>query len=275
MGQLPLQTIDAKLSSSAKPDQLPGMETRSEIQEWRRSQRRILLDRRKALTRSERARCATVVTQRLEQQVPELAGASVGFYWPFRGELDLRDFAKSLHLAGARLSLPVVVEKAEPLQFWRWQPGTKLALGVWRIPIPAQRVVDDPTILIVPLLGFDEAGFRLGNGGGYYDRTLAALEPRPYTIGVGYELGRLQSIHPQPHDIPMDVITTEACVARFGSSRRSSNATRPGSEAALIAAGQRSQVPGNDTYESRHAIDEKLDAALECTFPASDPFNLL
>jgi 5,10-methenyltetrahydrofolate synthetase len=68
--------------------------------------------------------------------------------------------------------------------------------------------------LIVPLLGFDAAGYRLGYGGGYYDRTLATLTPRPLTVGVGYELGRLETIHPQAHDIPLDAIVTEAGTIR-------------------------------------------------------------
>jgi 5-formyltetrahydrofolate cyclo-ligase len=66
----------------------------------------------------------------------------------------------------------------------------------------------------VPLLGFDAAGYRLGQGGGYYDRTLANLPQRPLTIGIGYEFGRLETIHPQPHDIPMDAIVTERGVER-------------------------------------------------------------
>lgn len=220
------------------------MKQGTDLQTWRRSRRNLLLERRKALTLAERVRCGGVVTQELLQHVPELAQATVGFYWPFKGELDLRELAKSLHESGARLSLPVVVEKAEPLEFWSWEPGAKLVPGIWRIPVPAERELASPTVLIVPLLGFDEAGFRLGYGGGYYDRTLAVMQPRPFTIGVGYEIGRLPTIYPQPHDVPMDVIATEAGMTRFDSARKP-------------------------------AIEDKLDAALEATFPASDPFSLL
>lgn len=216
----------------------------SDLKAWRQARRDMLLERRKALSRSERAACEAAVARLLAEQAPELAQASVGFYWPFRGELDLRCLAKSLHLSGARLSLPVVVEKAQPLEFWHWHPGAKLVSGVWRIPVPAERVVEHPTVLIVPLLGFDEEGYRLGYGGGYYDRTLAAMQPRPSTIGVGYELARLPTIYPQPHDIRMDAIVTEAGMKRFDSARGP-------------------------------AIEAKLDAALEATFPASDPFSLL
>jgi 5-formyltetrahydrofolate cyclo-ligase len=220
------------------------MKPGTDLQTWRQSRRNLLLERRKALTLAERVRCGEVVTQELLQHVPELAQASVGFYWPFRGEMDLRELAKSLHQSGARLSLPVVVEKAKPLEFWSWEPGAKLVPGIWRIPVPAERELASPTILIVPLLGFDEAGFRLGYGGGYYDRSLAVMRPRPFTIGVGYEIGRLSTIYPQPHDVPMDVIVTEAGMTRFDSARKP-------------------------------ALEEKLDAALEATFPASDPFSLL
>jgi 5-formyltetrahydrofolate cyclo-ligase len=220
------------------------MKPGTDLQAWRQSRRNMLLERRRSLTLGECVRCGEVVTQTLLQRVPELAQASVGFYWPFKGEMDLRDLAKSLHLSGARLSLPVVVETARPLEFWRWEPGAKLVPGIWRIPVPAERELASPSILIVPLLGFDEAGFRLGYGGGYYDRTLAAMRPRPFTIGAGYEIGRLPTIYPQPHDVPMDVIVTEAGMTGFDSVRRP-------------------------------AIEEKLDAALAATFPASDPFSLL
>src|SRR5690606_21931832 len=90
----------------------------------------------------------------------------------------------------------------------------KLGRGIWNIPIPAEREPVRPTALLVPVVGFDAAGYRLGYGGGYYDRTLALLEPRPLTIGVGYAGARLDTIHPQPHDIPLDAIVTEAGVVR-------------------------------------------------------------
>jgi 5-formyltetrahydrofolate cyclo-ligase len=71
-----------------------------------------------------------------------------------------------------------------------------------------------PTALLVPLVGFDRRGYRLGYGGGYYDRTLAAMGPKPFTIGIGYEIGCLETIHPQPHDIPMHAIVTGAGLVR-------------------------------------------------------------
>ena len=81
--------------------------------------------------------------------------------------------------------------------------------GVWGIQIPARRDVVTPDLMIAPLLGFDRDRYRLGNGGGYFDRTLAARWDQPFVIGVGYALGELETIHPQAHDIPMDLILTE------------------------------------------------------------------
>jgi 5-formyltetrahydrofolate cyclo-ligase len=134
----------------------------------------------------------------------------VGFYWPFRGEIGTHALVRRLIRQGARAALPVVVEKGQPLEFRAWRPGTPLRRGVWDIPIPAERQVVQPTALLVPLVGFDAEGYRLGYGGGYYDRTLVAMAPKPLAIGIGYELGRLPTIHPQAHDVPMDAIVTEA-----------------------------------------------------------------
>jgi 5-formyltetrahydrofolate cyclo-ligase len=184
-----------------------------EVRRWRREQRARLIERRQAIPQNERRRLQPLITRRLEEHFPQLARAVVGFYWPFSGELGLHALVRRLVERGARAALPVVVEKRAPLEFWAWRPGAPLARGVWNIPIPAEREVVQPTVLLVPLVGFDAENYRLGYGGGYYDRTLAAMDPKPLTIGVGYELGRLATIHPQPHDVPMAAIVTEAGVA--------------------------------------------------------------
>jgi 5,10-methenyltetrahydrofolate synthetase len=91
-----------------------------------------------------------------------------------------------------------------------WRPGENLVSGVWDIPVPEKREIIIPAMVLAPLVGFDGTSYRLGYGGGYFDRTLAALTPRPFAIGVGFEIQRLETIYPQPFDIPMDLIVTEA-----------------------------------------------------------------
>ncbi|MEZ5832199.1 MAG: 5-formyltetrahydrofolate cyclo-ligase [Dongiaceae bacterium] len=180
-----------------------------EVRDWRRAKRAELRSRRVSLSRDKKDRVRATVTTLLRQHVPEFAGACIGFCWPYKGEIDFRHFIRSAVEDGAEAALPVVVERAQPLEFWSWRPHIKMQRGIWNIPIPADRRPVQPTVLLVPLMGFDERGYRLGYGGGYFDRTLATLTPKPLTIGVGYELSRLPTIYPQPHDIPMDAIVTE------------------------------------------------------------------
>ncbi|HET6522419.1 MAG TPA: 5-formyltetrahydrofolate cyclo-ligase [Geminicoccaceae bacterium] len=181
-----------------------------EIRTWRRGRRAALAEARLALPAPRRRELNAAIADTLGRLLLRPPPASLGFYWPFRGEVDLRPLVRSLRdEAGTRAALPVVVRERAPVEFWEWDPGARLARGVWGIPIPTERVVLTPGVLLVPLLGFDGRGYRLGYGGGYYDRTLAALQPRPLAIGVGYEVSRIETIHPQPHDARMDAIVTE------------------------------------------------------------------
>ena len=165
--------------------------------------------------RGEKETVKLTVYNLMREHFPELRFACLGFYWPFQGEIDVRDLVRNFLTLGAEAALPVVVEARQPLEFWWWCPRMKLTHGIWNIPVPSDRSPVQPTVLLVPLLGFDGAGYRLGHGGGYYDRTLATFAQKPLSIGTGYELGGLQTIYPQPHDIPMDAIVTESGVVRF------------------------------------------------------------
>ena len=169
----------------------------------------MLIERRLALPTAGRAVRSEAITAALIQILPSCPGALIGFYWPFKGEYDPRPLARLLHANGTRLALPVVVEKAKPVIFREWWPGIPMTHGVWNIPIPEAGDPVAPDVLLVPLVGFDRQGYRLGYGGGYYDRTLAALPAKPRAIGVGFELSRITTIHPQPHDVAMDLIVTE------------------------------------------------------------------
>lgn len=183
--------------------------TWEEVRPWRREQRAKLIAYRSGLPREQRDAVRDRVVPLL-RQIPGLTEATIGFYFPFKGEIDLRPLLRELVAGGARAALPAVVEKAKPVEFRAWYPGVTMERGIWDIPVPAPGNPVRPTLLLVPLVGFDAAGYRLGHGGGYYDRTLAVLAPKPLCIGVGYEATRLDTIHPQPHDIPMDAIATEA-----------------------------------------------------------------
>jgi len=188
------------------------MENWDEIRRWRKAERARLIAKRMALRGEARTRHNAAITDALEKLVS--ARMVVGFYWPIRGEYDARKLVAALLDQGARAALPVVVKKGAPLVFRDWHPSTRMEDGFWNIPVPAEGDPVVPTTLLVPLVGFDELGYRLGYGGGYYDRTLASLPARPFAIGVGYELSHLETIYPQPHDIPMSAIVTEGRVLR-------------------------------------------------------------
>lgn len=173
--------------------------------------------RRQSLIPDWRHQLEIIALGNIEDILEDLPPGPVAFYWPVNGEVDMRYPAAKIRAQGRITALPVVVGKQAPLEFWRWETDEDVAPGVWDIPIPSSRCIVAPAVAFVPLLGFDRDGHRLGYGAGYYDRTFASLHPRPLLIGVGFEVGRLDSIHPQPHDIPMDVIVTEAgiyCASR-------------------------------------------------------------
>lgn len=202
---------------------------------WRRQTRQELIAARLALPVAERERRAGLALAGLQASTDLARFATVGLYWPFRGEIDPRPLAHALIAAGTRIGLPVVVERNAPVEFREWTPGAPMARGVWNIPVPDGTPVVHPACLVVPLVGFDGAGFRLGYGGGYYDRTLAARRPRPWAIGLGLDLGRLDTIHPLDHDIPMDGIVTEAGVLRADRAARRAPVSGDGDEIARLA----------------------------------------
>lgn len=175
---------------------------------WRRGERERLIALRLELSADERARRGERVLAGLEGELG-MGGGIVSFYWPFRGEFDLRRWMTGQIEKGWRAALPVVEEKQRPMAFRLWQPGCRMERGIWNIPVPADGPSVVPDAVIAPLVGWDPGRYRLGYGGGYFDRTLAALDRRPKVIGIGLAATRLETIHPQPWDIPMDVIITD------------------------------------------------------------------
>jgi 5-formyltetrahydrofolate cyclo-ligase len=185
------------------------------VQEFRKTKRAELLARRGSFDLDTRTRHARLLTAHLLEAVDLGAHRVLGFYWPIRGELDLRDVARRHVEAGGIAALPVVVERNAPVEFWQWEHGAAMRRGFWNIPVPAERRIVIPDALLIPLVGYDASGYRLGYGGGYYDRTLAASVPRPFSIGVGYDDAEVDALHPQPHDIPMNMIVTDRRVLSF------------------------------------------------------------
>ena len=176
---------------------------------WRAAERQRLIAERLALSQDERQSASGLIAKGLDQLVPDVSGKAISLYWPFRGEPDLREWMADVTPRGGTCLLPLVAGKGQPLVFRAWKAGDKLERGVWNIPYPAEGPEIIPDIVIAPLVGFDPAFYRLGYGGGYYDRTLAAHPGTPLVIGVGYQQQAIATIHPQAHDIPMQAIVTE------------------------------------------------------------------
>jgi 5-formyltetrahydrofolate cyclo-ligase len=186
----------------------------ADLKIWRRSERQRLLALRTGVPPAERRLWGQEIETRLRLLLQERPGIMLGVYWPFQAEFDPRALIDWLIATGSAVALPAVVDKKGPLEYRAWRPGEKLVDGVWNIPIPESRRIVVPQAVLAPLVGFDRHCYRLGYGGGYFDRTLAALAPRPWAIGVGFELSLLETIYPQDFDIPMDLIVTEAGVRR-------------------------------------------------------------
>jgi 5-formyltetrahydrofolate cyclo-ligase len=192
------------------PAENPPSPAWDEVKAWRKAKRAQLIEHRMAKEAIERKRAGEPVLRELMQSIDPKLVVTLGLYWPIRGEMDLRPLAQRHVAGGGIVGLPVVVRSAAPVEFWRWEPGVPLVRGQWNIPVPRERRPVTPDLLVIPLVGFDRYLYRLGYGGGFYDRTLAAAVPRPRTIGVGFADAELQSIFPQRHDIPMDRILTDA-----------------------------------------------------------------
>ncbi|MCX7960928.1 MAG: 5-formyltetrahydrofolate cyclo-ligase [Burkholderiales bacterium] len=180
-----------------------------ELFDWRRSERARLVALREALDPATRAAFRRRIDATLERAFPALARGVVAICWPMRGEYDARHLARRLRARGATIALPVVVAPRAPLEFRAWWPGAPIAPGPLGIAQPCGTPRVLPEAVLLPVVGWDPQGYRLGYGGGYFDRTLAASDPRPSAIGVGYELSRVQTVHPQPWDVPLDWLVTE------------------------------------------------------------------
>lgn len=176
---------------------------------WRKLQRADLVARREAIAEKDHDAWSAAITLLLQQGFSTLRKNIIGSYVPIRGEYDPRPAMDFFEKNGATLAIPEVTQKNAPLCFRKWWREAPMKQGAYGIPVPDNTEQVSIDAALIPMVGFDQQGYRLGYGSGYYDRTLASSNPCPLVIGIAFEMFRLDSVHPQAHDIPMDFIITE------------------------------------------------------------------
>ncbi|MDP3314576.1 MAG: 5-formyltetrahydrofolate cyclo-ligase [Devosia sp.] len=186
------------------------------IEEAKAALRSAAHKRRGQLHPSLRADAAREAVGHFLHGVDVAKGEIVAAYWPIRDELDIKTLIGRMMDAGQPVCLPVVVGPELPLELRLWQVGAPLyeaGFGTLAPPDDAPRV--EPDVILMPLLGFDRRGTRLGYGGGYYDRTLAHLSKRARLIGFAFARQEVEHIPRQAHDVPLDTVVTELGVRNF------------------------------------------------------------
>lgn len=186
------------------------VEGRLDQQTGRKLQRAQLLEMRTSLDRRDRLEAA--LQHRVADWLHSAGVHAVGFYFPIRGEPDLRPVIHTWLMSDTRHVAALPAINGRTLQFHAWTLDAPMQAGAFGIAVPAQGRVVQPECLLIPCVGFDDKRFRIGFGGGYYDRTLAELVPFPLVVGIAFEASRLATIDPQPHDVKMDVVITDAAV---------------------------------------------------------------
>jgi 5-formyltetrahydrofolate cyclo-ligase len=172
--------------------------------------RKRLLAVREAMP--DRGQRETVLVNRLMRWLRTMPVSRMAFYWPVRQEPDVSravtDWLGQDPLRSA--ALPVVA--GDVLEFAPWVPGARMVAGAYNIPVPDSVERLQPQVLLVPCVGIDMRRYRLGYGGGFYDRTLSRMKVKPVTVGIAFDCGRLQSIGPRSHDVKLDLAITESGV---------------------------------------------------------------
>ena len=179
--------------------------------------RRVMLERRRTAHMAGASETAAEVARSVLETVP-VQDKIIAGYWPLGDELDCRPALEALAQAGATVALPVAAGQGHALVFRQWRPGDPLERGPFGTMHPGSKAaVVDPETLLVPLLAFDLAGHRLGYGAGYYDRTISALRAvRKITaIGLAYDVQRVDTVHADAHDQPLDGVITANGVLWF------------------------------------------------------------
>ena len=189
------------------------------LAEEKRALRRQAAARREQVQRRAPEGTGLEALARFRAHIDLAARPPLSAYLPVRGEFDVMPILHHAHARGCRTGLPVVRGRGRPLCFRCWTPGDPLVEGRFGIAIPPpQAQTLEPALLLVPMLAFDDEGYRLGYGGGFYDRTLAerrALAPGTLAIGVAFEAQRVDRVPRGAEDERLDWIVSEARVRRF------------------------------------------------------------
>ena len=186
--------------------------------EAKRTLRSAMLAWRGALVEDERRAAADGLLAILRRETPFKTPAVVSGFWPIKEEIDIRPLMIELFNSGCQMALPVVQGRGKPLLFRAWRPGDPLEAGVFGTLQPsARRETLEPDALLVPLLACDEAGWRLGYGGGFYDRTLGGLRARRQVtaVGVGFDAQLVPEVPHGPDDQPLDWLLTDRRACAF------------------------------------------------------------
>lgn len=208
----------------------PNRKTGETSPDSRQALRTTRLAARRACAPAQVAAWSRQIAAHLLRVFPQPPGKCVAFCWPVQNEPDVRAVIEIWRAAGADIALPVVIAPQTPLVFRAWTPKTALAADASGIPAPRNGKMLHPDVFVIPLNAFDAAGYRLGYGGGFFDRTLAALPRAPLVLGVGFELGRTASVQPQAHDYPVDWLFTEAGFWAMRAHRSPRNGESPAPE---------------------------------------------
>lgn len=191
------------------------MET-SSIEDAKSALRREARRRRLALHDGYRAEASRSACHHFLSGVPLDPESVVAGYWPIRDELDTRQIMAQLMDAGQPFCLPVVQGEDKPLELRQWREGGALYPAGFGTLAPEDGApVLVPDLVMMPLLGFDASGTRLGYGGGYYDRTLASLSRRPRLVGFAFDVQQFDHVPRLAHDIPLDAVVTETGIRFF------------------------------------------------------------
>lgn len=177
--------------------------------------RREMIAARMAMPAAAHRAASVAVCHHLGEFLLARPAGMIAFCLSIRAEVDCRPLIERLLAAGWQAAMPVVRALNAPMEFFAWWPQAPMSVDPYGIPVPATHRTREPEVLLLPLVAFDAAGYRLGYGGGYFDRTLAAMRAHPLTIGVGFDLGAVDDLQPQPHDIPLDLIVTESGIRSF------------------------------------------------------------